>query len=215
MNIQLDNLNKKFNDNKLELSTDGDDFTELFLHFLIEKNKANNNFIREFVIISSEFGGSCYIESKKKKIDKDYNDKLKEKINEIKEKEIDLFIQASTTGERYEYIKNNIFHTKEDKYILASFNIMHKFKLKQLSKHFLMDLGVIDNIEKFRQSTLYIATDKYKYKFLQKYTDYEKNKILKKIEYIENITGMFFDNIFDNIEKTVYGGSDGVLDEEN
>lgn len=175
-------------------------FTKLYMHFEIERNKNNNDFIGMLAFHLTEFGG---------RLINAYN-KFYEKVNEIdhkkikekeKEKKIKNIIKASGIElERFEEARDKNEKTTEDKKILEAEKIMKSFNIQKVNKLFLEKMGHINNIENFKSSA-YEYLEHVKLKNTLNNNTYEENnkRISLKTIIVNEAIELFFktkDGIF-------------------
>lgn len=191
--------------NTFKLDVD-DEFTDFYLHYLAERNKAHNNYLGEMVKYFTEFGGIFYMEGQKKKTDHAYIKQQKEIKNKLNEEAIKTLIQASEKlcksndnkdnkkskshfiskqstlkdnidNTVYENILQKTFKTGEDKNIMKAYRLMKTLKMDKLEYDFLKRLGNINNVDQLKVSFLYNADDAYKIKFIANNNKYTSNDI--------------------------------------
>ncbi len=190
-------------DGSIKLDTN-DDFTKLYLHFLSERHKCNNNYIGELTKYLTEYGGRVFMQVKNKKSSSDYKDKQNELKDIIDKEHIVSFMEAFKDISKYEEVRFKALKTSHDKNIIQVNYIMETFGLDAINEKFLEKLGKITNVEKFYRSLIYFANDDYKKKYIDKY---------KNGEFSDSIADTF--KMTDLIKKFIkLYWKDGLLDDK-
>ena len=190
-------LNIVLEKGKYELDKN-DLFNNLFLYFLSQKHKANNDYLGEFTRCITEWGGKVFLEIKRGKKNTEYEEKKKETMLELKKENVQLLLIANSVVYKYDEIKYKPLKTKEDKDIILVNRIRNVFNLNKLNEEFLLRLGKSTNIDKFNNSLIYFANDAYKIKFINNRKDKEFENIIanhfKKISLIREYTSFFWED---------------------
>ena len=99
----INNLNIVYDDGfKIDIT---DSFTNLYIYFISERHKANNNYLDELTSKINEWGGIVYIENKSAKQDKKYNDKKQDMTEELKQDKIEELLKANNDIHKYDAIR--------------------------------------------------------------------------------------------------------------
>ena len=203
-----------------------DSFTKLFLYFIAERHKANNNYLMELIIKINEWGGKCFVEVKKGQKNEEYNIEKKEEINEFKEKKRkdllianEIILKSNDKTKLYEEIEKKLYKTIHDKNILTIRYICNTFGLDILNDEFLKDLGRITNVEKFHKSAIYFGNDEFVKKFIEKQRTVEYDQItgilFKQVRFIKECIELFWkDGILSTKEITVLTGKNSLSAEQ-
>lgn len=116
--------------------------------------------------------------------------------DEVKEKEIDELILADKDTDKFDVVKHKLAKTKHDKNILTAKHIRDTFGLNHLDKPFLVDLKRVSNVEKFKNALIFLANEKYRKQYIEKYKNIEFVHIIanlfKRIDLIESFIRLFW-----------------------
>lgn len=137
----------------------------------------------------------------------------------IKKNKIEELLIADKQIDQYYSIIHKTFKTQLDKNIIIAKYIRDVFGLNSFNKLFLMDLGKLNNIDKFYKSLIYLANDDYKNKFIEKYKNKEFKLILsnvfKQAKLIEQLLKIFWkDGLLDTNTIKIYSEKNKYTDEE-
>ena len=200
---------------------DKDPFTKFYLHFLQLRNEANNDYLKELIVRINEWGGQCFVQVKKPRKDKEFEDTKKKILDDIKTEYIQELLKADAdfTQQSYEESKKKLYKTQDDKNNIIVNYIRSSFNLRSLNEQFIKDLGKISNVDKFLKSQLYFADDDQKIRFINKHYDKEIDLgislIFKQIEIIKECVKLFWVDGLLNVDQIrIYAGKNNLSDEQ-
>jgi BolA protein len=136
---------------KLNLS---DHFTKLYLHFMCEINRCENDFMSRLIRFLTEFGGKVY-DINGFGNDPNFLKNKKELNGQITDITNEKLVKASKLIENAREINEKKYKTSDEKRILTAHKICKELNLNKLTVDFLNSLGHIRNVEKVTESFKY------------------------------------------------------------
>lgn len=186
-----------------------DKFNRIYIFFLSERHKCNNNYLDELVYYITEYGGQVHQQIKGIVHSKDYINSQTELKEMINEERIDALMLAYKDIDKYDEVKFKPIKSYHDKNIILVNYILGSFGLNKIDREFLGKIKNVRNVDKFNESIIYFANKKYvdgyvKFRAKTGFPISLENEF-KKINLIKQMIGLFWPNgILDNSIVTVY-----------
>ncbi len=106
-----------------------DSFNKLYLYFVSERHKANNDYLKELTSKINEWGGQVYVSTEAKKYDKEYTQTKKKIVEELKLEKLDDLQKAVDDLHKFDSVQYIQFKNKHEKLIMTVKHICNIFNL--------------------------------------------------------------------------------------
>lgn len=173
-------------------------FNYLYLFFLSERHKCNNNYIEELVYYITEYGGRVYQQIKNNSTSLEYKKCQDDLKDEITGERIRAIMLAYKDIDKYEQVRYKPAKTYHDRNIIFADYILETFGLEKINENFLKKIERGQNIDRFGRSVIYFANKKY----IDNYVKYRASidfpisleNEFKKINLIREFVKLFWKN---------------------